>query len=79
MHLCSSVCRLRCCIEDLVEFSDRLLILSGKLLRSTFILASLLEGHNHLIFTHVKNCVTDLVESADEVLKMLVGLLNIRE
>ena len=65
MHPCLGVNRLRCCIVDLVELSNRLRVLGSKLLRSLLVLAS----------TRVRDCVTNLAKCADKVPKMLIGFL----
>jgi hypothetical protein len=53
VHSSSGISCLGGCLDDLVEFSHRLHILNGQLLYGSFILTTLLEGHNHLIFNHI--------------------------
>ena len=76
VHSCSSISRCHYCIEDFVEFNNRLWVLGSKLLHSTLIIAPLLEGHDHPIFTHVRDRVMNLAKSMDKIPKMLIGFLN---
>ena len=79
VHSCSGAYCLRRCIENLVEFSNRLRVLGGQLLRSSFVLAPLLEGHNYPIFTHIRDRIMNLAEPVDKISKMLIGFLNTRK
>lgn len=76
MHSWSGIGYLSGCLNDLVEFGHCLWVLSGQLLHGPFILATLLEGHNHPVFNHVGGCVVDIAEPSDKIPKSLIRLLD---